>query len=825
MIRRDFIRLASLTAGSIPAAKLSKAIIPWEQSINKIPAPSGLFEIFKNPANQYRPFVRWWWNGDRLQAGEILRELDILQAAGIGGVEINPIKFPNEADPMDTQTLTWLSDEWIDMLSVALKGAKDRGMYCDMIVGSGWPYGGEFLSREEQTQMIALGTRNLKGGQRISVTAQELLDSVSPGFVSAYHDPQKELFSAVLVPIEMNDLSQALPVNISQLEFDVPKGEHVLYYLVKITGFMAVINGAPGASGPVLNHYSQPAVEKYLNRLSDKLNSKIGPLGNHFRALFTDSIELEGENWCSDMFEQFQKRRGYDLKPWFPFMLFKVGEMGNAVNEEYGAHFTAELKQRIGLVRFDFETTKHELFQERFIKTFAAWCKRNGVQSRMQAYGMDCDPIASGMMVDIPECETWIWSEDVEEFGDGDYHKGRNYTMINKFVSSSAHLSDKKQISCEEMTNTGDPFHASLERIKLAGDQSILSGVTQSVLHGFNYSPLEAPFPGWVRYGTYFNERNTWWPYFRNWSDYKARLSALFQQCTMQADIAVLYPMADMASKYGFQRDPFPNLAYPPYVHKIWEVIHQNGSGCDYLSEDIIIQSKIRNGQLVYGNRAYKAVLMPEVESIKPATAKALSKFADAGGKIIFIGKAPHLSTGLTGFAHGTQEVHAITSAVLKNHPHTTGIEKIEEHNMAGWYRGIQQKYSLTPYVSISKPVDFISQLCYSDGKTDFFFFCNYGPRQSNTFDAVFNVGNKTAWLWNPETGDRNPYPVSGPSNTLTITLGPSESQLIAFETGKTDDRDTAIDNFIDPNDQIIREKRRHRRVVGCFAASCKRRF
>ena len=40
----------------------------------------------------------------------------------------------------------------------------------------------------------------------------------------------------------------------------------------------------------------------------------------------------------------------------------------------------------------------------------------------------------------------------------------------------------------------------------MTGDQSNLSGVTHSILHGFNYSPLEVPFPGWIMYGAFLNE-------------------------------------------------------------------------------------------------------------------------------------------------------------------------------------------------------------------------------------------------------------------------------------------------------------------------------
>ncbi|MBS1664909.1 MAG: hypothetical protein JST68_27930 [Bacteroidetes bacterium] len=780
MFRRDFIRLASLAGGVFALPDNLRSFVTTNDNSDK------LYEIFSNPSAEYRPFVRWWWNGDRLQSAELLRELDVLKAAGIGGVEINPIKFPSSADPMNIPSLTYLSDEWIDMLKIALNGAKERGIICDMIVGSGWPYGGEFLTRDDQCQMVALGTRNLEGGAKVQLSEKELVDSVHPAFVSAWSDPLKELIAAYLVPAEMKDITQSKEIHLAPsqeretITIDVPAGPHVLYYLIKITGFAAVIQGAPGAAGPVLNHYDAAAVERYLDRIESKLTPKLGKLGDHFRALFTDSIELEGANWCNDLFEQFKKVKGYDLKPWLPFVLFKVGEMGNAVQEAYGAQYTPELQSRIETIRYDFETLKRYLFQERFIKTFADWCTRNGVKSRMQAYGMDCDPITSGMMVDIPECETWIWTEAIDEFGTGDYRKGRNYTMINKFVSSSAHLSGKRLVSCEEMTNTDDPFHGTLERIKLAGDQSMLSGVTGSVLHGFNYTPLEAPFPGWIRYGSFFNERNPWWPWFHLWADYKARLSAVFQQCDMQAAVAVLHPMADLAAKYGFQRDPYPVVTYPSYAPKIWEAIHQNGHGCDYLSEEVISQSTVNQKGLTYKNRTYKAILLAEVETIQLSTAKALGKFAAAGGKIIFIGKTPHLSAGMVDHQKRSAQIKTLMESVIKKHPTTTGIEAIDEANLVDWFGKLADRYKLTPEVKISHPVDYMSTLHYSNGEHQLYFFSNYSGTKTNTFEATFPEGNKPAWIWDAETGERRPYP-SRQSAALKITLGPTESKLIVF--------------------------------------------
>ena len=103
-----------------------------------------LYAEFQQPASQYRPFVRWWWNGDKVDSVELVREMRLLKEAGIGGVEINPIAFPTYCDSIGKTSLQWLSPEWINMLKVCFDEAKQLDMTCDLLVGSGWPFGAEF---------------------------------------------------------------------------------------------------------------------------------------------------------------------------------------------------------------------------------------------------------------------------------------------------------------------------------------------------------------------------------------------------------------------------------------------------------------------------------------------------------------------------------------------------------------------------------------------------------------------------------------------------------------------------------------------------------
>ena len=780
MDRRVFVKTSLAASGAIMINSVLGCVNPVLENATL----DEIYKGFQNPPVDAKLFVRWWWNGNRLSEKEILRELDVMKAAGIGGVEINPIAFPREADPVGVEAMTIFTDEWLEMLQVALQGAKERGIVCDMIVGSGWPFGGEFLKKEEQTQMVTIETIDLEGGEKRQYKIKELLDRVDPEIHSKNKTVYKDIIMARLLPktseafAEGTDLMSA--INNGELTIDVPDGEYVLYYVVKLTGYMAVINGAPGAAGPVLNHYSKEATEAYLDRISGYITGKVGDMGNYIRAMFCDSMELEGANWNDDLPAEFEKRRGYSLLPYLPFVLKKVGHMGNPLEGDYGTKFSPEVVETIKRVGIDFYLTRIELFKERFIDTFNDWCHKNHVQSRMQAYGRGMHPLEASMEIDIPECETWLFKDVGTEYPDTGL-SGRAPRMCNKYVSSGAVLAGKKLVSCEEITNTSMVFMASLERIKIAGDQSNISGVNHSVLHGFNYSPPEAPFPGWVRYGTYFNENNTWWPYFRKWSDYKARISYLLQNAIPQANVAILQPLTDLWLKYGPQRDPFPQRWYPEYQNNLWEAVHQNGGGCDYVSENIINDANFENGKMNYKERSYSVLLLPEIETLDVKTAQSLAGFANAGGKIIFIEKIPFKSPTYKNGDASDMAVKEIVEDLLKNenvinYPAPTG-------DVIRWYGRLQNEIGLKPFVRFDKTHKYLSQANYRIGENSLFFIANSSLSEHISVGAEFDMSEKFhPWIWNPETGEKLRYPTSGSTNKIQLELPRATSVLIVFE-------------------------------------------
>ena len=781
-----------------------------------------MYQAFRQPASKYRPFVRWWWNGDKVEADELVREMRLLKEAGIGGVEINPIAFPTYCDSIGKTSLQWLSPEWIDMLKVCFDEAKQLDMTCDLLVGSGWPFGAEFLNEDERAQIVVNYAETVTGPTTLTIIRDSLCTKALPKVSSPYKGNTKELMllklysnpatsindgitiwsdskvgpstgsgSLTTEKVKVPELVEGLIDSIFTIE--VPKGEYTLAALVKINGFLEVINGAPGAAGPVLDHFNAEAVNKYLYNMSDKIESQIGPLNGNIRALFTDSMELEGANWTSDMAEEFLKRYGYNITDYLPFILFKIGSMGSALNYDPVIPVTEEFQKKIRRARYDFEDFKAQLMTERFTNTYINWCHQLGVKARAQAYGRGFYPLENAMGYDIPEGESWTTNwlrhKPGEEMSETDYRRGRAYTMVNKFVSSAAHLADNRTVSCEEMTNTYTVFNMSLEQLKLGGDQSAMSGVTHSVFHGFNYSPnLEVKFPGWLRYGAFYSERNNWWPYFKHYNDYKARLSYALQHGTYYADIAILNPENDMWSTIGMQNEPFPNTTRAKYKTLIWESINKCGGGVDYVSENIINRSEIKRGNLCFNQRKYNTLLLIDVESLHPETAEQLLRFVEMGGKIICIDTIPYQSLGLRkNYAERDSIVKSTTEKVMQHKDRFVFVEPPQE-GFLDWYDSLMHAENLPHYIDIENPDPFVMQNRYTtnDG-SEMILLSNSHRYNAHQTKITFNkalIHKRQSQIWDLQTGERFALPLDE-NGSYIFDLGPVESVLIVFEKSK----------------------------------------
>ena len=765
---------------------------------------------FADPPKPYRPFVRWWWNGARVTPPEAIRQLELLAQNGVGGVEMNTLQMPQEV-PEEflnfAEPLEWLSPEWCAVLEAASTRARALGMTPDVIIGSGWPFGGEFLPVDFQAKRVQTVRVEVPGGTTYHATLDELAHHQSDEPLSKQRhriEPpgRREVLSMLLlergaaqVRVVPVDLAGAYDAAAKTVSVEVPAGEHELLVALLETGYTKVKLGAPGASGPLLDHFNRAAVEDYLLNMSGKIELHLGRrLGELVRATFTDSMELEGANWTNDFARAFQARRGYDVLPWLPLVL-----------TDRDSSWGAELSRDVRDVRYDFFHTIVELFDERYLATYREWSSRLGLETRMQAYGPTIHPLHGSMGVSIPEGESWLWrNSELQPPG-----LNLDSTVANKYVSSGANLTGKRTVTFEAMTNPTAVTRETLHDFKRLMDLSLLDGVNHPILHGFNCSPREAGFPGWVRFGVYFHEQVPYWDHWKLFSDYASRLGVVFRHSEYQAKVAVLPPLGEEWETHGLLYQPFPEPMHIWYQYLMTDAFQMQGVGVDFVSEEVIQAADVGAAKLRFNTRAYDVIVLQSVTALDAKTAEQLAAFAAGGGKVVFVGGVPERSLGYIDRDRNARRVVQAMQQVQQAGGLRYEAPPVPENHIPHTrrnFRGMPQDYRdllkltakiledtrLAADVEISKVTSDLQQVLHvDDAGNHYYFFAN--ANEEATVDTIvrFRTGQGRPVVMDALTGSIGGTLPEEPDG-YRVLLRPAESLLVRLggAGGSTDHRD-----------------------------------
>jgi hypothetical protein len=712
--------------------------------------------------------------------------------------------MPEEVPPQRRDfapELPWLSAEWCAVLDATVARCRELGLTPDVIIGSGWPFGGEFLAPELQSKRVRTARLRVEGGKEFRATLSEIahhLPEEPPNKRRNAIEPptRQELLSLLLLPrtAEAGGASGPVPVDLGRVydaanrtvAVPVPPGDHELLAAVLDTGYTKVKHGVTGASGPVLDHFNREAVRSFLERMSTGIHDRLGRrMEALVRATFTDSIELEGANWTNDFAEEFARRRGYDVRPLLPLLL---------VEEDPG--WSESLRRDVRDQRHDLCRTLVELFDERYLATYRAWADANGVGSRMQAYGPGVHPLHGSMRVTHPEGETWLWRtpDSVQPPG-----MTIDSTVANKYVSSGAHLAGRKTVSFEAMTNPTAVTRETLDDFKRAMDASIIDGVNHPIIHGFNYSPREAGFPGWVRFGVYLHERVPYWKHFRHFSEYASRLGVVFRNSEYVARVAVLAPLGEEWERHGFVYQPFPEPIFPWYQYLLIEAFQMQGMGADFVSEDVLQSSRVGGGRLTYGTRAYDVIVLEDVSALDVATAERLEEFVQAGGRLVFVGETPGRALGYRDREARSRRVAEATAGAMKagarRFPAPAMPANHIPHTQRG-SRGMPQDYGsvlalagqildatgLPREVEFGRPNSDLSHVQHRDAAGNaYVFFANSSGERTVETTLRFTATPHRPVIMDPGTGSIGGGLPKAEGGGYRLVLGPSESLLVCL--------------------------------------------
>ena len=655
---------------------------------------------FVHPPADARPMVRWWWFGGAVEDDELAREIRAMKQGGFGGFEIQPV-YPLAIDGTIPGVVNkpYLSDAFLKEVSFVNATGRAEGMRVDVTLGSGWPFGGPWITPDLASSTIKLA--------KIDIPANATGAGI-PALAAGQH-----LVAAFLG----TDQDHAQPVDAAPGPFTTAAAPHdrTLFVLIQTPTGQQVKRATIGAEGNVLDHMNAAAVQKHLDTVGDPLLRAFGDTPPY--AVFSDSLEVFNADWTSDVLPEFQKRRGYDLKPHL-LELFSDTPESAAVRRDWGL-------------------TLNELVEERYLATVNAWALAHHTSFRAQVYGQPPVTMSSNRLVALPEGENPNW---------------RKFTTM-RWASSANHAYGNVVTSAETWTWLhGGAFRATPLDIKAEADTMLLSGVNQFVAHGWPYSPPQVPEPGWAFYAAaVFNDHNPWWAVMPDVTAYLQRTSFLMRQGTPEADIAVYLPDDDALATMKPGLATINEVMNRFVTDGLTTQILDTGYDFDYADAESLKEKGVQ----------HKVLILPHVSRLTPQTYGRIRDFARAGGIVIAVDQLPDSGAGLTNLAADTATVKAMSAELF---PKGATPEA---------QLGAALKAAIKPDLTGASPgVGFVHRHLTNG---DLYFVANT-TNLPVTLPLAFRAQTAKAQWWEPRSGEAHAW-----TSGARVTLQPYESRVFVF--------------------------------------------
>lgn len=789
--RREFLARSGVAGWAWAGSRMANATAQensHESGQQEVPGDNhveALQAAFSSPPEAAKPMTRWWWFGGAITAEEITRELTLMRAAGLRGVEVQPV-YPLEVDnpQRGVRNVRYFSQEWFDRLRHTAKETERLGLQCDLTLGSGWPYGGPFIPVELAARRLRLlcldvvGPRDFSWDFRPQVVGEENVVAILavPILVSQQPDISK---SRVIVSRLATASAGNVRSGLKMENWKVPEGHWKIMAILDCPTGQQVKRPTLGMEGYVLDHFNRNATQLFLRAAGTRVLDELQDAGcPPFHSVFCDSLEVYGADWTTDLPQEFQRRRGYDITPYLPALWYEAGPVTPHI-------------------RYDFHLTVSDLLLDHFFGPLAQWSEKNGMKARVQAHGAMGDVMQGYAAAHIPEGETIF-------FGDSYAVNIRH----RRLASSAGHIYQKPVISSETYTWLRMPlFLVTLEMMKAATDAQFLEGMNQIVNHGYPSSPAQAGQPGWVFYAsTAINHNNVWWRHYPYLARYIQRAASLLQMGSAVNPVAVYLPLADIYAKFGAGGLNMDVEIENQLGTEWFQELRRAGYDFDLINDHALARlAKVAAGELRAGDGAYSVAVVPGAQYMPPESLDRLAEFVRSGGTLIFMNRIPAAAPGLAEQESRTARLRATLDQMWEGKQPVPGRpETFGKGNVILAADGLSAlnyvRSALNPDFRILEAGDGsdtaqefardkVGFLHRRIGKVDFYFVSNVSDRRQD-LRVQFALGHKSPQRWHPETGETETTVVfeyvalpdgKGKVTEVQFRLEPFESCFLVF--------------------------------------------
>lgn len=582
---------------------------------------------FISPSVAYRGKPFWSWNGE-LRGEELVRQAHIMKEMGLGGY------FMHSRAGLITE---YLGDEWFDLINEVADAAEADGMEAWLYDEDRWPSGsaGGKVTVDPQYRMkslciyesdpdkvdwneqsIALYVAKLDG---INLWTYKELDTAR---VACCKCAQKAVKAAIA---ELADGAAKEPGKWKALRFAVVPDKPNSNY-----------NGTT-----YIDTMSRKATDKFIEMTHEEYAKRCGDrLGRSIKGIFTDEphrghcldnrTEEDGVVSCSlcwtdDIFEEFEKRYGFAVRPILPELFYRLhGEL-------------------VAPCKLHYIDLADNLFLERFAKPLNDWCNDHGIQFTGHVLHED-----SLMNQTVPEGSLMRFYEYMGYPGIDCLTEHNRCYWIAKQLSSAARQLGKKWMLSELYGCTG--WHFNFKAHKAVGDWQALFGINLRCQHLSWYTmegESKRDYPASILH------QSPWYHDYAKVEDYFARFGLVMSEGEPDCDVLLLNPIESLwCQAYAGWANWISNASsdVAPYEERYVRLFHMltdNQIDFDYGEEDMMARhAKVEIGEdsrpvLRVGKAVYRTVIVSDMLTIRPTTLALLEEFMGRGGKVIFAGDVP----------------------------------------------------------------------------------------------------------------------------------------------------------------------------------------
>lgn len=562
-----------------------------------------MLEEFKNPPAEYRVTPFWFWN-HLLDLDEIERQVREMHAKGVGGFFIHG-RFGLLTE--------YMREDWMRCVERACEVAEQLGMHVYLYDENPFPSG-------------VAGGEAMKNEKHFNKFLDIAREPVAPGQEVVIAVPEGKLLAAAAVrldqPGDVIDLTSR--VSKRRLRWRSPGGGfEVLVFVAATARFGGFIYG----SEP--DYFDRSLVDTFFRVTHERYADRLKPhFGRAIKGIFTDEPKIQCIHhmhddanttaWFDDLPEEFRADHGYDLIPNL-------------------ACLAADAGPHTRRVRRHFWHTVTRCYIERFFDRYRAWCEENGIALTGHLFleeGLYANTMYQG---NFPRVLSEFHIPGVDHLGlsaESDYAirlVPPSITRVHgqKLGSSVAHLNRTRLLS-ESYGCAG--WTLSMQHMKWILDWQASLGVNLLCPHAFYYSlagvrKTDAP-PSQFYQATY-------WPHYKFFADYAARLCWAMSQGTHSAQVALLYPIKGFWSEWApGTRGPFDSLI-ADYFDLYCAHLTKEHIDYDIIDEESLNRATCVDQELLLAGERYQMLILPPTTAIGYETALKIREFVEDGGKVL----------------------------------------------------------------------------------------------------------------------------------------------------------------------------------------------